>query len=54
VPADFDPRYLRFRRELKEKLIDQGDEWVWSGLEMQDGPRLWPIEEVNEVELMDG
>ncbi len=54
VPANVDLGYLRFRQELKERLTGQGDEWIWSGLVMQDDPRLWPIEEVDEVELMDG
>ena len=50
VPAGGDLDYIRFREELKRSLTDKGDECIWRGLEMQDGPRLWVIKEVDEVE----
>jgi len=37
APADMDLNYIRFRRELKQILMD---ECIWRGLEMQDEPRL--------------
>jgi hypothetical protein len=33
VPADVDLDYIRFREGLKRKLIGQGDECIWRGLE---------------------
>jgi hypothetical protein len=51
VPADVDLGYIRFREGLQRGLTDKGDECIWRGLETQDEPRLWAIEEVDEVEF---
>jgi len=40
VPANDNPDYIRFREELKQRLIDQGDECFWEGLVMEDASRL--------------
>ena len=40
VPADVDPDYIRFREELKQKLMSKGDGCIWRGLKSQDEPRL--------------
>jgi hypothetical protein len=50
VPTDVDLGYVRFREELKEKLIDNGEECIWDALEMQDSSRLWATEEISEGE----
>ena len=50
VPTDVDLGYIRFREVLKQRLTDKGDECIWRGLKMRDGPRLWAIGEVDEAE----
>ena len=52
--AGVDRGYIRFRQVLKQRLTDKGDECIWRGLEMQDEPRLWPIEGVSEVDNWTG
>ena len=50
LPTQVDLGYIRFREVLKQTLTDKGDECIWRGLAMRDEPRLWAIEEVDEVE----
>ena len=40
VPANMDLDYIRFREELKQKLMRKGDECIWRGLVAQDERRL--------------
>ena len=40
VPANMDLDYIRFREELKQKLMRKGDECIWRGLVAQDEWRL--------------
>ena len=40
VPPNMDLDYIRFREELKQKLMRKGDECIWRGLVSQDERRL--------------